>query len=308
MYALLGLNELIQIDIRDNKSTLWLYILWYMSAPKHQQISVWTADQKHNSQVLYIGSKEFSVITYNHGECRFNPIMCVVISECMSVSFKWRNKIFLSQFSWLWINLYENIHHTQLIIYFMWNSVFLATLLTQRGRWRIYMRQWTGSALVQIVACPLSGAKPLPELMVIYCQSDPQEQNQEKFKWKYDEFILKMYLKMSSAKWCPFCLSFNVLLLNLFSINRYLCRQIDITDILVHLIAWKWCENIWPSGTFIQDYIVYCQVTIQTNVFEFQFCICAPLPRDKLKNEVRENGNKFKTLWCVSFINMVCIT
>ena len=39
-----------------------------------------------------------------------------------------------------------------------------------------YMCQWTGSALVQIMACRLFGAKPLPEPMLTYCQMDPQEQ------------------------------------------------------------------------------------------------------------------------------------
>ena len=84
------------------------------------------------------------------------------------------------------------------------------------------------------------------------------------------------------------------------AINRFLCRQVDITDILVHFIAWKWCENIWPSGTFIQDNIVCCQVTIQTNVFEFQFCICAPLPRDKLKIRSEKMGINSKR--CGAFL------
>ena len=36
-----------------------------------------------------------------------------------------------------------------------------------------YMRRWTGSALAQVMACPLFGAKPLPEPMLSYCQLDP---------------------------------------------------------------------------------------------------------------------------------------
>ena len=36
-----------------------------------------------------------------------------------------------------------------------------------------YMRQWTGSGLVQIMACHLFGAKPLSKLMLVYCQLDP---------------------------------------------------------------------------------------------------------------------------------------
>ena len=36
-----------------------------------------------------------------------------------------------------------------------------------------YMRQWIGSALVQIMACRLFGAQPLPKPMLGYCQFDP---------------------------------------------------------------------------------------------------------------------------------------
>ena len=38
-----------------------------------------------------------------------------------------------------------------------------------------YMCQWTGSALVQIMACRLFGAKPLSEPMYGCCQLDPKE-------------------------------------------------------------------------------------------------------------------------------------
>ena len=35
-----------------------------------------------------------------------------------------------------------------------------------------YIRQWTGSALIQVMACHLFDAKPLPKLMLTYCQLD----------------------------------------------------------------------------------------------------------------------------------------
>ena len=66
-----------------------------------------------------------------------------------------------------------------------------------------YMRPWTGSALIQ-VACHLSRTKPLPEPMLTYCQLDPYEQTAGKFELKQNTF-LKIHLKMSSAKWWPFC-------------------------------------------------------------------------------------------------------
>ena len=39
-----------------------------------------------------------------------------------------------------------------------------------------YMRQWIGSALVQIMTCRLSRAKPLSKPMPRFCQLDPLEQ------------------------------------------------------------------------------------------------------------------------------------
>ena len=45
----------------------------------------------------------------------------------------------------------------------------------------VYMRQWTGSALVQIMACRLVGAKPLSEPTLVYCLLGPWEQISVKF-------------------------------------------------------------------------------------------------------------------------------
>ena len=50
------------------------------------------------------------------------------------------------------------------------------------------MRPWTGSTLVQVIACRLFGAKPLPEPMLPYCQLDLWEQTSVKFESKYKPF------------------------------------------------------------------------------------------------------------------------
>ena len=47
-----------------------------------------------------------------------------------------------------------------------------------------YIGRWTESALVQVMACRLSGAKPLPEPLLPYCQLDPCEQTSVKFESK----------------------------------------------------------------------------------------------------------------------------
>ena len=51
------------------------------------------------------------------------------------------------------------------------------------------MRQWIRSALVQIVARRLFGAKPLSKPMLSYCQLEPWEQTSMKLSSKYKTFI-----------------------------------------------------------------------------------------------------------------------
>ena len=51
-----------------------------------------------------------------------------------------------------------------------------------------YMRRWTGSALVQIMACRLNGVKPLSEPMLTYCQLDLKEHISMKSYFKLNYF------------------------------------------------------------------------------------------------------------------------
>ena len=50
------------------------------------------------------------------------------------------------------------------------------------------MRHWIGSALVQIMACRLSGAKPLSEPMLTYCRLEPKEHISIEFYLKFEKF------------------------------------------------------------------------------------------------------------------------
>ena len=68
-----------------------------------------------------------------------------------------------------------------------------------------YMHQWIGPALLQIMACHLVSAKPLSEPILEYYQLYPMEQTSE-IVIKIPNFsFTKMHLKISSAKWRPFC-------------------------------------------------------------------------------------------------------
>ena len=86
------------------------------------------------------------------------------------------------------------------IVYLHWTTLGLANWLFNPTR-VVYMRRWTGSALVQIMTCRLFGAQPLPEAMVTHCQ-----QSSVKFESKYKTFhsIKCIWKCRRPAKWRPF--------------------------------------------------------------------------------------------------------
>ena len=68
-----------------------------------------------------------------------------------------------------------------------------------------FMRQWTWSSLVQVMACRLFGAKPLPEPMLAYCQLDYWEHISMKFEFEFYHFhSRKCNWKCCLSKWWPF--------------------------------------------------------------------------------------------------------
>ena len=67
--------------------------------------------------------------------------------------------------------------------------------------------QWTGSTLVQVMACRLFGAKPLPEPMLAYCWLDSWEQISVKFESEFYRFhsnSRKHIWNCRLPKWRPF--------------------------------------------------------------------------------------------------------
>ena len=75
-----------------------------------------------------------------------------------------------------------------ILIFLLDNDVFVSILITAMNilcyeNWThppppsaAYIRRWTGSALVQVMTCRLSGAKPWPEPILPHCQLDTWEQ------------------------------------------------------------------------------------------------------------------------------------
>ena len=52
-----------------------------------------------------------------------------------------------------------------------------------------FLNPWTGSSLVQVMACHLFSAKPQPKQIMIYCQLDPKEQTSAKSESKFEHFL-----------------------------------------------------------------------------------------------------------------------
>ena len=69
-----------------------------------------------------------------------------------------------------------------------------------------YMRQWIGSALAQIMACRLFGTKPLSKPILVYCHLTLRKKTFSETLFKRQNLsFTKMHMKISSAKWPPFC-------------------------------------------------------------------------------------------------------
>ena len=79
-------------------------------------------------------------------------------------------------------------HYATPLIYFLlnWFSARLANSSPPTSA--AYMYQWTRSALVQVIACHLFGAKPLAEPKLDYCQLDSLKQISMKFESEFYHF------------------------------------------------------------------------------------------------------------------------
>ena len=63
-----------------------------------------------------------------------------------------------------------------------------AAILQHIMQYPFHIAQWTGSSLVQVMACRLFGARPLPEPMLVYCPLDSWEKVSVKFEVEFYHF------------------------------------------------------------------------------------------------------------------------
>ena len=94
----------------------------------------------------------------------------------------------------------------------LWSRLVKCALNSLRPR-DAYMRHWTGSSLVQIMACRLWA----PSHYLNQCWNIANWTFKNKLQWNFNREIQtfsckKLHLKMSPAKWHLFCLSPNELI------------------------------------------------------------------------------------------------
>ena len=114
-----------------------------------------------------------------------------------------------------------------------------------------YMRQQTKPPLVQIVACHLFSAKPLPEPVMTYCQLDPWEQSSVKFLLKLRHFHWQNCIWKC---WLPSCHSLNVLTVEVW---WYLTSAIQLFWVMLFNQR-KQIRNHWWSGQHKRNIKALC--------------------------------------------------
>ena len=131
----------------------------------------------------------------------------------------------------------------------------------------------------------LPGTKPQSEPMLTYCQLDPWKQTSVKIIIKIHIFSFKkMYLKVLSVKWWPFCLSLKVLTVRILWLS-FICLRVyhsspetqpwmassiwifnDAVNCLLFLttlgLIWRYCHLLVVSFlTVIWHVFPLCKVT-----------------------------------------------
>ena len=110
-----------------------------------------------------------------------------VMLNC-TVQNQWKLCVYSFVHLWKFCDVYGLFLSLIFIAYLMFHWAFHKLIVNSSPPSAAYMHQWAGSSLVQVKACRLFGAKPLPEPMLTYCQIDSWEQILVKFKWEFYHF------------------------------------------------------------------------------------------------------------------------
>ena len=147
-------------------------------------------------------------ISYDHHYWRYHAVISINISTTMTIV------IFVARFVIIIAILFASLPSLNYCQDISVNSKWPLNLT----KWRTialehhyspsaaYMRQWTGSSLIRVMACRTFGAKPLHEPILVYCQLDSLVQGSVKFESDFQHFHSGKYIwKCRVPKWRPFC-------------------------------------------------------------------------------------------------------
>ena len=92
--------------------------------------------------------------------------------------------------------------HT-VLLYFVLLWLYLKFLIKSSPPNAAYMRQWIGTALVQIMGCRQFGTNPLSKPMLVYCQLDSWDQISVKLESEFSHFHSQkcIWKKFRLPKW-----------------------------------------------------------------------------------------------------------
>ena len=132
------------------------------------------------------------------------------------------------------------------------------------------MRQWIGSALGQIMACRLFGAKPLSKPVLGYCQLDRKEQTSVKFESEFYHFhARKCIWKCCLPEWRPFCSGGDEL--KCYSCHCKLQLWLGMKPVFTlnkisHCDEWKQkhiCSFFWKPAVWVPKCFKSCSIKVK---------------------------------------------
>ena len=145
------------------------------------QPTTWRTHHTHNvnTKVNFVFEHNISSTSKTHSGASWTPVCWVMLTSCrlshMTLAFHQVTLLELMCLN-LWKCSPKRLFTINSCVWNMYNTLSCPRL-TPDGLWcfnssppsAIYMRRWTGSTLVQIMACRLVGAEPLSEPMLEYC-------------------------------------------------------------------------------------------------------------------------------------------
>ena len=117
-------------------------------------------------------------------------VMVIITKVLFGCRLPYNNDDWINDIQWFYVGLQIQLYLSTEACHFHQSTrkIHLNSMLISSLHSAVYVLRWTGSALVQIMACCLFSAKPSPEPMLFYCQLNLWEQTLMELESKYKTF------------------------------------------------------------------------------------------------------------------------